>query len=810
MFRDLKQQVIAVIGKVDSGKTSFIRTVCDVAGNATHIPSAAEGTPTMGIVEYLSVPLADGRVLTFLDTPGLDGYQPEGRRGKETEEILQMLEEHLAVKGSMSVTHVLFFQEASDKVIGSDEFKDRAPHTFETLEGKLEQMTKERDELAAKYELLLQEKGAVTPVGEAALLEDGRRDSTIGSNEDTRTLRNRRQRLLDTISGFSAQIIATVAELDREALDVSHECEATRLELEADSAELKAAEGRFEKELENVNELVEEYTRLRREKVAFEEEEESLTAELDAPHSPRKKRRLGWRLKKAQAHLKDAEGLMAIIEEDYQKGCEDVDRAAAEIEKPKSIVQRKERELGEWLSPECEWFTKELENFRTLQSSIFASLDAMRGGLEDGWEGKLGDNAVFLEGLGGYTVHPEMVTHSKDWAPVIESLFLSQVSLGLSKEMSKFHSAVLQRLKIQEESAQREWRKGVEAIFEQRAPSFQKSFKLPQLIPLAEKPTTDVLEDPLTLSKEPSAGVSQDLSPPPPLLLKGHSCGVMSVVFSWDGSKIISGSLDNTVRVWDASTGKVQSVLTGHSSVCTSVAISSDGSWIVSGSEDRTVRIWDAVAGKAHRVLAGHDGRVTAVAFSWDGSRVCSGSEDKTVRVWDASTGVVQSVLEGHSKGIRSVAFSRDRMRIVSGCWDGRIIVWDSSSTICGLQKVLRGHTNGIMSVAFSMDATRIVSGSADHTMRVWDASTGSMVRILEAYAGIVGSTAISPDGSLVVFGLYDKTVRVWDVSTGKQQSVLEGHNGTVWSVAFSPDGRRLASGAFDNTIRIWDVSAPT
>ncbi|KAF6749407.1 hypothetical protein DFP72DRAFT_852554 [Ephemerocybe angulata] len=110
MFRDLKQQ--DSVGKVDSGKTSysqdgcldngeiiqFIKTVCDAAGNATHIPPAAEGNPTMGIVEY-SVPLADGRVLTFLDTPELDTSQPEGRRGKETEEILQMLEEHLAVKG---------------------------------------------------------------------------------------------------------------------------------------------------------------------------------------------------------------------------------------------------------------------------------------------------------------------------------------------------------------------------------------------------------------------------------------------------------------------------------------------------------------------------------------------------------------------------------------------------------------------------------------------------------------------------------------------------------------------------------------
>ncbi|KAF5318338.1 hypothetical protein D9611_014243 [Ephemerocybe angulata] len=699
-----------------------------------------------------------------------------------------------------------------------------------TLEEQLATITKERDDLAAKYALLLQEKGAPKTLSEAILgpkdgsskttlvqgLEDGSDDSTLGPKGASHTQRRtRRQRLLDTIDSFSARLLTTIAELDREALDVAHECEATRQEFEAASAELKDAESRFAVELENEDAVVEEYSRLRKERDTFEEQERSLTAELDGPRNQSvvvgKRQRLAVRLQQAQANLKETEGWMETTESDYQRGCQKVERAAAEVEKLKSIVQRKERELGEWLVPEFEWFTKELENFRALQSSISSSLDAMRGGLDDGWEGKLGDNAVFLEGLGGYTVHPDMVAHPTNWAPAIESFYLSQVSLALSKEMTKFHSAVLQRLKIQEGSAQREWRKGVEALFGQPAPSFKKS-SLPQLIPLAEGPEGDVHEDPVSPSEEPGAGIPLPDLPPPPPPLRGHTNAVMSVAFSSDGSKIISGSIDKTVRVWDASSGNVQSVLEGHSAYCTSVAVSGDGSsWIASGSRDKTVRIWDSRTGKVQRVLAGHTGAVNSIAFSWNGSRICSGSDDKTVRVWNASTGVVQSVLEGHpASAVRSVAISRDGMRIVSGGLDGTIRVWDASSTTCSLRKVLQGHTRVISSVAFSRDGTWIVSGSSDQTVRVWDASTGNVVRILEGHAGTSTSIAISPDGKKVVSGSSDGTVLVWDALTGKLESVLEGHSNSVWSVAFSPDGRRVASGAFDNTIRLWNLSAPT
>jgi WD40 repeat protein len=83
----------------------------------------------------------------------------------------------------------------------------------------------------------------------------------------------------------------------------------------------------------------------------------------------------------------------------------------------------------------------------------------------------------------------------------------------------------------------------------------------------------------------------------------------------------------------------------GHTQVITSVAFSPNGSQIISGSGDSTVRVWDAISGKHKHTLKGHTHWIYSVEFSSDGSRIISGSWDRTVRVWDAGCGLLQHVL---------------------------------------------------------------------------------------------------------------------------------------------------------------------
>ena len=202
-------------------------------------------------------------------------------------------------------------------------------------------------------------------------------------------------------------------------------------------------------------------------------------------------------------------------------------------------------------------------------------------------------------------------------------------------------------------------------------------------------------------------------------ILEGHTSYVNSVSFSPDGKRIVSGSSDKTIRIWDATTGKELETLEGHTIAVNSVSFSPDGKRIVSGSYDRTIRIWDATTGEVLDTLEGHTRAVKTVSFSPDGKRIVSCSGDNTIRIWDATTGKVLETLEGYTDDVNSVSFSPDSKRIVSGSDDRTIRIWDA--TTGKKLETLEGHTEGVSSVSFSPDGKRIVSGSSDNTIRIWD-----------------------------------------------------------------------------------------
>jgi WD40 repeat protein len=113
------------------------------------------------------------------------------------------------------------------------------------------------------------------------------------------------------------------------------------------------------------------------------------------------------------------------------------------------------------------------------------------------------------------------------------------------------------------------------------------------------------------------------------------------VAFSRDGLRIVSGSGDNTLRLWDAKSGQlIGQPLKGHVGIVSTVAFSPDGSHIVSGSRDAMMRLWDGRLGQPiGQPLRGHSDSVSSVAFSPDGSHIVSGSLDGTLRIWPVFEG---------------------------------------------------------------------------------------------------------------------------------------------------------------------------
>ena len=297
-------------------------------------------------------------------------------------------------------------------------------------------------------------------------------------------------------------------------------------------------------------------------------------------------------------------------------------------------------------------------------------------------------------------------------------------------------------------------------------------------------------------------------------ILGKHEGSVTSVAINTDGRKVVSGSDDTTVRLWDAETGIAVGVpLRGHNSFVGSVGISGDGRTIVSGSDDDTVRVWDSESGRAvGEPLRGHKDWVTCVGISTDGRTVVSGSDDNTVRVWDAETGTaVCEPLRGFGSDVNCVAISADGQTVVSGCTDATMQVWDLESG-AAVEGSLLKYDSMVECVSMSMDGLTIVSGSRDGTVRVWEAQSGATVEdTLLGHDTQVSCASMSADGRTAVSGSEDGKVRVWDVESGValSEELLDDER-MVYNVCMSADGRRIVSGSWECTIRLWDAVSGT
>ncbi|KAF9995304.1 hypothetical protein BGZ80_007551, partial [Entomortierella chlamydospora] len=200
----------------------------------------------------------------------------------------------------------------------------------------------------------------------------------------------------------------------------------------------------------------------------------------------------------------------------------------------------------------------------------------------------------------------------------------------------------------------------------------------------------------------------------------GHGGIVRSVVYSLKGDRIVSGSWDSTVRLWDVDTGECIHTLHGHSSAVDSVVYSPRGDQIASGSSDSTVRLWDVDSGECVHTLHGHNGWVRSVVYSSKGDRIASGSFDRTVRLWDVDTGECIYIFQGHSDIVRSVAFSANGDWIASGSNDKSVKLWDVETGMC--QVTILGFTSGVISVALEGDfgTQCLATGSLDKSVRRW------------------------------------------------------------------------------------------
>ncbi|WP_010585257.1 WD40 domain-containing protein [Schlesneria paludicola] len=291
----------------------------------------------------------------------------------------------------------------------------------------------------------------------------------------------------------------------------------------------------------------------------------------------------------------------------------------------------------------------------------------------------------------------------------------------------------------------------------------------------------------------------------------GHADAVRSIAFSADGSLLLSGSFDNTVRVWVFDTNQPLKTFRGHGGRVKAVSFASGSQFVLSAAHDNTVREWsipgyEEIRTLQGRVLEGHSDAVLAATYSRDQQQIVTASRDRTARTWNAKTGEAGLTLaEGHSFLASSAIFFPNGRRLLTAAVDNTARIWDVST---GGQLLRLDRSGRSAAAAISHDAKLIATGADDKSAQIWDASTGIRLKKLEAHNTEVTSVAFSIDDRLLATGDTKGHVKLWDVADGQVVASLDGHTRRISSLIFLADGSRLLTASSDNTVGQWNVAS--
>ncbi|KAE8355394.1 WD40-repeat-containing domain protein [Aspergillus coremiiformis] len=312
------------------------------------------------------------------------------------------------------------------------------------------------------------------------------------------------------------------------------------------------------------------------------------------------------------------------------------------------------------------------------------------------------------------------------------------------------------------------------------------------------------------------------------IAFRAHDRHVVTCL-QFDTDKVLTGSDDTNINVYDTRTGALRATLEGHEGGVW--ALEYYGNTLVSGSTDRSVRVWDIERARCTQIFHGHTSTVRClqivlpaeVGKRSDGTSemmpkeplIITGSRDSNLRIWklpkpgdpvyyqngpqvdDTDCPYFVRVLTGHQHSVRTIAAHGDTL--VSGSYDCTVRVW-KISTGEALHR-LQGHSLKVYSVVLDHKRNRCISGSMDNMVKVWSLETGSILYNLEGHSSLVGLLDLKCDR--LVSAAADSTLRIWDPETGQCKNMLSAHTGAI--TCFQHDGQKVISGS-DRTLKMWDV----
>eukprot|EP01061_Rhynchopus_euleeides_P016565 TRINITY_DN27885_c0_g2_i1.p1 TRINITY_DN27885_c0_g2~~TRINITY_DN27885_c0_g2_i1.p1 ORF type:complete len:560 (+),score=194.54 TRINITY_DN27885_c0_g2_i1:116-1681(+) len=291
--------------------------------------------------------------------------------------------------------------------------------------------------------------------------------------------------------------------------------------------------------------------------------------------------------------------------------------------------------------------------------------------------------------------------------------------------------------------------------------------------------------------------------------------------FSPNGSRLVTGSFDGFIEVWNPETGKIRKDLEyqkdgdymSHDRAVLALDMSHDGEMLASGCQAGTVKIWKVSTGQCMRLFnAAHSAGITSIQFTKDGSQVLTSSFDGTARVHGIKSGkIAMKEYRGHRSYVNSACFSADGNKVVTASSDGTVRMWDAKSMKCtntiSPAGVSAADPPPCLSATFIPGTDNIAVCSRAPVITVVSGRDGHIVRQIKSSDKMQSdfvSCTLSPKGAWLYCIGEDHRLYCFDTASGKMQHALQVSEKSVSGTAHHPHRNCLATWGQEGCVKLW------
>lgn len=282
-----------------------------------------------------------------------------------------------------------------------------------------------------------------------------------------------------------------------------------------------------------------------------------------------------------------------------------------------------------------------------------------------------------------------------------------------------------------------------------------------------------------------------------------HTRPIMSIIMKDDGTQVISGSADGSIRLWNTRTRTEPTFISTETSGLSAMAANHAFNRVIFADRNGSLIIKDLSTNQAILSLVGHDDLVMTVAVNDSFTRAISADCQGIIKVWDLEAGTERMSFEGHQRGVNQVAINNAGSRAISASIDKTIKVWDLNTG--EHLTTLRGHTQPVISIRANDDFSIALSTSMDKTLRLWNLATQTTVCRFKRSGNIASDAQMNcTQTEAISISGTEHAVRFWDVLTGTATGVLHLPNHTPTALATDAHLNRIALATHEGSIGIF------